>query len=69
MMWCVIGMVEKTRQAISIMRNKHHAEVEALKAAKKSSDAAASAAADAASIASSNNSNNKSIEVTYNVLM
>ncbi|XP_065913807.1 protein CBFA2T1-like isoform X3 [Dysidea avara] len=62
MMWCIIGMVEKTRQAINVIRGKHQAEVEALKAAKKSSDAAATAAADAASIAAANNSNNKSIE-------
>ena len=65
MMWCIIGMVEKTRQAINVIRNKHHAELEAIKAAKKSSDAAASAAADAASIASANNSNNKVVEVSY----
>ena len=58
-------MVEKTRQAINVIRNKHHAELEALKAAKKSSDVASSASTDAVSIASANNSNNKVVEVSY----
>ena len=62
-------MVEKTRQAINVIRGKHQAEVEALKAAKKSSDAAATAAADAASIAAANNSNNKSIEVSSKTIV
>lgn len=38
MMWCVIGMVEKTRQAINTLRNKHYSELEAWKSTMKNSD-------------------------------
>lgn len=38
MMWCIIGMVEKTRQAINTLRNKHYSEMETWRTAVKNGD-------------------------------